>query len=422
MSYQQVEEAISHFLDLVPTPSSSVCVALSGGMDSVVLLHALTHSQTHFSVSACHVNHGLQSASGEWVGFCRDLCKQWQVPLRVESLSLGQPKREGIENLARQARYKALFEGMHAEAVLVTAHHRRDQVETGLMNFIRGGGVTGLAAMPALKSHAGQWHAGQWHARPLLKVPYESLKAYAAHYRLNWVEDESNQDVHLRRNWIRHQVLPSILQTWPEAEQSLAASIDYAQEAKGLMDELAALDLAECSHNYFMLDFNPVLGLSQARQKNLLRYWAARYDIRLNHKIYTWVSACLSNLNPMAKPKMQGAEGRLALFEFGCLYVFNHAPGAFEVEYAQFEPEAYFFHQTSLLTHQVAPRFFTENQQVRVRSLNSDDLMRATDVKALKKWFKDNRVPSWNRTRWPLLEINGEVAAVLGFRTFDAFQ
>jgi tRNA(Ile)-lysidine synthase len=189
----------------------SVAVALSGGVDSVVLLHLLKDRP---GVSAIHVHHGLSSNADAWAAFCRRVCKQLQVPLSVRKVKVRRTGK-GLEAAAREARY-AVFKALDADCIAL-AHHLDDQAETVLMNLLRGAGVRGASGMQPLSRFEGKLLA-----RPLLNVSRESIVEYARLHHLEWIEDESNADETLTRNFIRRRVGPLLEQRFPQWKQSLA--------------------------------------------------------------------------------------------------------------------------------------------------------------------------------------------------------
>jgi tRNA(Ile)-lysidine synthase len=189
----------------------TVAVALSGGVDSVVLLHLL---KARKGVSALHVHHGLSRNANAWAAFCRKLCKDWGVALKVTKVTVT-PGGEGLEAAARAARYGA-FAKSPAE-VIALAHHLDDQAETVLMNLLRGAGMRGASGMRPLARFEGKLLA-----RPLLAVPREAILAYARAHGLSWIEDDSNADVALTRNFVRLRLGPLIETRFPAWKKSLA--------------------------------------------------------------------------------------------------------------------------------------------------------------------------------------------------------
>jgi tRNA(Ile)-lysidine synthase len=180
---------------------------------------------------------------------------------------------EGLEAAARRARYAALAELLGPGDFLLTAHQRDDQAETVLLQLMRGAGIAGLAAMPARAAFG----PGEL-VRPLLGFARAALLAYAREHRLDWIEDPSNADLRLRRNFLRAEILPRLQQHWPEANAMLVRSAGHAAEAQALLDDLARMDLAGCmpadDPRYpYALSVTVFAALPAARQRNLLRYW-----------------------------------------------------------------------------------------------------------------------------------------------------
>mgnify|MGYP003341777912 FL=1 len=135
----------------------SMTVALSGGVDSVVLLHLLHELQRkhHFTLKASHVHHGLSKNADKWVKFCEKLCEKLSVPLDVYYVKLPQKKLLGIEGEARRLRYEKLLQSK--SNLVVLAHHADDQAETFLLQLIRGAGVKGLSSMACFDESRKLW-------------------------------------------------------------------------------------------------------------------------------------------------------------------------------------------------------------------------------------------------------------------------
>lgn len=181
-------------------------------MDSVVLLHVL-HAQGH-ALSAIHVNHGLSRNAGAWEKFCAALCARLGVPLKIIRVRVNRSKH-GLEAAAREARHAAFRKAK--PGVLALAHHLDDQAETVLFNLLRGTGLEGASGMAADRME-GRMRI----LRPLLHVPRSVILAYAKARRLRWVEDESNADESLTRNFIRHRVGPLLESRFPRWRENLA--------------------------------------------------------------------------------------------------------------------------------------------------------------------------------------------------------
>ena len=264
-------------------------VGLSGGCDSVVLLHLLASLGLGPRLLALHVHHGLSPNADHWADFCTRLCGELNIPLRVIRVTVNAESGHGIEAAARHARYGAFSES-GCEAIFL-AHHQGDQAETLLFNLLRGSGVAGAAAMADERRH-GELRI----LRPLLPEPRASLLAYAKANGLAWINDESNSDTTFSRNFLRHEVLSVINQRFPAAEQNLAQAARHFAEATSLLDELAAADWQMASDGE-ALNLARLKTLTATRIKNLLRYrlrqlaWQAPVSARLEEFVRQLKSA-----------------------------------------------------------------------------------------------------------------------------------
>jgi len=216
-------------------PSARVAVALSGGVDSVVLLHRLKKEVP--GLTAIHVHHGLSPNADAWADFCRKLCKRWRLPLRVYRVSVSRKER-GLEAAAREARYSAF--GKAKADCIALAHNLDDQAETVLMNLLRGAGPRGASGM-AERSRLG----GKALWRPLLDTSRKEILAYARAHRLEWVEDESNADESLTRNFVRRRVGPLLEEKFPQWKASLARAARHFARHEAGREELLRRFLRE---------------------------------------------------------------------------------------------------------------------------------------------------------------------------------
>ncbi len=249
-------------------------IAFSGGLDSCVLLHGLCQSRDalEWRLHALHVDHGLHVHSADWAKQAQQTCERLSVPCTVERVQVTQAGGHGVEAAARRARYAALARHVGPGEVLLTAHQADDQAETVLLQLLRGAGVHGLAAMPAIMP----FHAGRL-ARPLLDFTRVQLAAYAAQENLPWIEDTSNSDLRFSRNYLRHRVFPLLEAHWPGAARRMTRSAGVAAEAVELLDELAQSDWNGCHGTEpDALSVSALRRLPVPRCRNLLRYWLRR--------------------------------------------------------------------------------------------------------------------------------------------------
>jgi len=245
------------------------CVALSGGLDSTVLLHGLCELRGKHSaaphVRAIHVNHGLHPQAAEWATRCEQLCRDLDVPLQAEAVEVTRAVGLGLEAAARKARYEIFLKGMVRDERLLTAHHQDDQLETFLLRLMRGAGPHGLSGIAA-RSRFGPG----WLIRPLLELSRDTLREYASLAGLTWVDDPSNADTSFDRNYLRHVVVPLLRERWPGAGQTVSRAARLSAEAVDLLQILAEYDCRGLLHGH-AVDLVALRRLDPARQRNVMR-------------------------------------------------------------------------------------------------------------------------------------------------------
>lgn len=216
--------------------TNRVIVAISGGMDSVVLGHLF------LSIGQClemvHCNFMLRGAESDRdEAFVEQLANHWQIPLHKRSFdtrAYAEERRLSIQVAARQLRY-AYFEELRllqsqkgAVALIATAHHANDAVETLLMNLFRGTGIDGLRGIPVKNGAV---------IRPLLFAQRHEIVAYARQHQLSWVNDSSNEQEDYTRNYIRHTVLPAVEKQFPAVVQNIHDSMRVFRDVSTLYHE-----------------------------------------------------------------------------------------------------------------------------------------------------------------------------------------
>jgi tRNA(Ile)-lysidine synthase len=262
--------------------AAPVVIAFSGGRDSTTLLDLAVRLRTERvrgfgELVAVHVHHGMQKAADAWVEFCAYACTKLEVTLDVRRVTV-RPQARGPEAAAREARYAALLEAAdeHGARLILTAHHLDDRIETFLIQWLRGAGPDGLAAMPAVRAMESVRIV-----RPLLDVPRTEIEHYATLRGLSYVEDPSNVDVRLLRNSIRRAVVPALEIARPGMRKAAARSIDLVAEAAEVLREYGSADLAACSAGApaGMLRVDRLALLTPARQALVLRSWLTEHGL-----------------------------------------------------------------------------------------------------------------------------------------------
>jgi tRNA(Ile)-lysidine synthase len=292
-------------------PDVRVLVALSGGVDSTALLGALAASRLKpLRLRAAHVDHGIHPSSSGWSGHCSSFARALGIPLVVLSTKVSRAGGVSLEAAARDARYALLAQALEPGEYLLTAHHEDDQLETVLLQLFRGAGIAGLSAMPEISRFA----AG-WLVRPLLTIPRQELKGWVQDAGLTWVEDDTNADESLDRNYLRRQIVPLIRARWKGVASAVARSARHAAEGQRLLDMIALADVERAS-NGPDLSVPALRALQPDRRRNALRFWIIRSGARVPDS---------RRLEELAGPAIDARPDANPRVEWGTAVVRRHA-------------------------------------------------------------------------------------------------
>ncbi|MDY6978260.1 MAG: tRNA lysidine(34) synthetase TilS [Pseudomonadota bacterium] len=418
----------AHLLDqLTQMPAASrYRVAYSGGCDSHVLLQALAglREQLAAPLEAIHINHRLSDQADDWAEHCRRICAALELPLAEVTVHAHPRLGESPEAAAREARYNAWRELLQAGEGLLLAQHQDDQAETLLLQLLRGSGPKGLAAMPPVIDFA----AG-WLGRPLLGQSRAALRRYAREQGLEWIEDPSNFDTDLDRNYLRHELLPVLQARWPSASLTLSRAARHQAEAGQLLEELAAQDYILCqSEHAECLRLAPLQALSPARQRNLLRYWLASVR-QLPLPDSTHLNRILDEVlyaAPDAQPQVAwtGAQVRRYASELYALST-RPAPDCGDAGWHDWDPlrQPRLTLAGRVLEAEPAVGQGLSRQQVEAHGLQVGFRQGGEWCRPagrghrheLKKLLQEWRVPPWQRAEIPLIRIDEEIAQVVDY-------
>jgi tRNA(Ile)-lysidine synthase len=422
-------ERVANALRPVVPQERSILLGLSGGMDSVVLLHLLHTLAPRFSwqLSALHIHHGISPNADVWAKFCEELCARYGVPLIIEHVDIAPLRNEhGIEAAARKLRHAAF--SRQACDFVALAHHADDQAETLLLQLLRGAGIKGVAAMPLLKPATTLTHAT---LRPLLNISRDSLLEYAQKHELIWIEDESNADDYYPRNFLRKHILPKLEEKFPAYRDTLLRSAKHFADASVLLDELARQD----AHIWIKddpLDVTLLHQLSLNRSKNLLRYFLHASGAPIPQS---------SQLDDMLHQIMEARKDASVCVEFGHWQVRRYQNKVYalpalpdldshlklawheenELEWTALNKRLLFTKSTgqgiSLNKLQLAPvtfRFRSGQEKLRPHHNAS--------TRSLKNLLQEKQIPPWLRDRLPLMYCGDELVCVVGVAIAQEYQ
>ena len=392
---------------------AQLCVAFSGGADSMALLAALAALQSRcgFQLRALHINHRLQPQADAMAARALRAAKTLGVECEVVRAPVRVPRGASLEASARTVRYAALRARLAPGEWLLLAQHREDQFETVLLQLLRGAGVAGLAAMPM--------QAGPL-LRPLLPVSAAALRGYLRRRGILWHEDPSNADERFDRNYLRQRLTPLIEARWPGATQTVARSAALAAEAQTLLETLADRDL-RVARDGAALQVSVLRRLGAAECRNALRRWLALMALPLPDQ---------RRLQEIAGPVLRARHDAQPLVAWPGAEVRRHG----DLLYARATPAARAAAprpvrwdwrmqprvqlgaggSLSLVPDASGPLAVTAlpaQFSIRFR-VGGERLAREHGQQTLKRLLQEHRLPPWQRTAVPLLYAGRRLVAV----------
>lgn len=428
-----IHEAVEVVLRQYVSEQNHLVLALSGGVDSVVLLQILAQisKQFTFNLSAIHIEHGISPNTKQWSDFCQNYCDALGIPLTIFSLSIKKQAQVSLEAAAQQARY-AIFKEISADCI-VLAHHLDDQAETLQLQLLRGAGLRGLAGMPIMRllSPAGKIKL----LRPLLTVSRDTIQGYALQNKLMWITDESNDDTTYHRNFLRHQIFPLLEQRYPVYRETLARTSRHMGEAVQLLDSLAEND-SQLVMVAGEIHIERLRKLDFLRAKNLLRYIFSRRDIiqpstqKLEEILrQLWMAKSdnylyltfgefeirlyknLVRLLPKAKSKLPGSDQDQLFYWHGePNWVIEPLGGVIKWS----NSVGIGINAKKLMENSVAVRLRKGGERFQLNCKRPR--------RSLKKIFQEAEIPEWERNNLPLLLSGDQLVWVAGIGIDCGFQ
>lgn len=401
----------------LPAACPGACVwvvAYSGGMDSTALLHA-AHALGRAcgrTVHAVHVHHGLQPAADDFERHCVQVCAAWGVPLECVRRTVVAEPGQSLEAQARRARYQALRAQVPPGSAVLLGHHRDDQAETLLLQLLRGAGVAGTAGMPWRRD----WGEAQL-VRPLLEVGRAQIADYVRTQALPYVEDPSNCDERLERNYLRRTAWPVLQARWPGLSQTLARAARHHAHAARLLRERAEEDAGAAA----AMPVARLAGLSEDRRLNALRHWIMRQGFPPpgERRLRNWLHVALA----AAADRVPGDRyDAYALYRWrGQLHLVPQGPEApagrcwlWRQGAPLAIPELGLTLEWEALQAQLAERVESD---VEVRLRAGGERCRPCGRQhrhRLKKLLQEAGVPPWRRGRIPLIYQHAQLRLVWG--------
>ena len=388
-------------------------IALSGGLDSSVLLHALGKVQKEKSLKlrVVHVNHQLQAMAGDWAEFCKSQSALFNLECEISKVSIKQDSGDSIEASARFARYSVFADYMHENMCLLTAHHADDQLETFLLQLFRGAGPKGLSSMALQK----EFKQGK-HARPLLSLKRVQMKNYAVKNNITYIQDPSNDVNQFDRNFLRNEIIPKIKARYPNVQKAVGRSAEHVATEHFILDGL----LSEKLHGLLIgktVDLTEWNKLENNLKALLLRKWISDAKMQLpSTKILDDVLTQLKNAHGESKTKVSWANVEICAYSQKAFLLrkidevnYKNSSGTILENAQNFQlPEDY-----GQLSFESG---VSNSLKLRLAFRSGGEKLRLPGHKhhiSLKQLCQKNRVLPWMRSRIPLL-FDDEVLVAIG--------
>lgn len=394
-------------------------VGFSGGVDSTALLHLVNSWRKAQPdpppLTALHINHGLQASASEWENHCAWICRFLDIPFLALSAAV-EPAGKGSEAAAREARY-ALFEQQLEEGhVLFLGQHLDDQVETFFLRLLRGAGVDGLGAMPR------QRELGRGIlSRPLLDCTRAQLQHHVDSSGLRYIDDPSNEDTAIDRNFLRREVLPLLAKRWPGYRKTVIRASEHLAGAAVALEQ--ALDLPETC---FSVLGDPGLDLAFLQDADdqyaaqLIRAWLKRGGMQAPDS---------AQLQEFLRQLRKAARSGQPLLDTGSYCLQRYRDAIYLLPRRDSEPEEVLtlapgetrqiegVGEVSLQRCAGPGIWLAADEETEIRWRRGGERARSAGGRrsaSLKKWLQEEAIPPWWRERVPLLYLENQLLAVGG--------
>ncbi len=396
-------------------PSSVYIIAYSGGIDSQVLLHALSQQLDHKQCYAVHVHHGLSVEADNWLIHCQQTCQDWGIAIRSLEVRIDTKSGKSIEAMAREKRYQALQQIVKKGEYVLTAQHRDDQAETVLLQLFRGAGLNGLAAMPYIMPFA-KGHL----VRPLLSVSQQEIKDYAEYFALTWVEDKSNQDTRFDRNFLRQIIIPQLQQRWPQVNTCIARSATHLGQALSLQEQQVKEHYSVCQQGAENLSISKLKTFNVAQKIQIIRYWIQLQGVSLpDSKIMQQIVQQIASVRSDNLLQITWGNHELRKYQDN-LYLMQRLAvirKQWVIDWDACQTLALPDNLGLLQVHTKTGDTLQPLTHVTVRLRRGGEKCYYRNIhKSVKKWLQEQQIPPWQRERMPFIYYQQQLLQIGAYR------
>ena len=390
-------------------------VGYSGGLDSTVVLNRLAaYPSLRSKIHAVHVHHGLSPNADAWALHCEQVASALRLPYSVYHLALD--ASANLEERARDARYQIFESLLGPKDGLVLAHHQSDQCETLLLNLLRGAGVEGLSGMPDQRDCG----LGRL-LRPFLTHAKVEFQTYAESQQLIWIEDESNASLHWSRSYLRQEIIPRLERRWPAAREKISESAAHCRQAADNLKALASLEGVDIQAQCLTLTTEQTHDVQ--RLANLLRSWIKTQTHKTpSQAILSAIIQQLIKAKGDALPLVQHGHWQIRRYR-QTLYLLSNLPLPLtDCLWINF-PQPLVLSNGLVISAEAkfGGLSIPRGTQVEIRGRRGGErIYLQKQHKSLKNLFQEWAIPPWERDQVPLLYVNQQLLAVIGYAALDS--
>tara|TARA_Y100000389_G_scaffold181660_1_gene197519 strand:- start:11292 stop:12572 length:1281 start_codon:yes stop_codon:yes gene_type:complete len=394
---------------LIDTDKQNFIIGLSGGVDSMLLLHVVNEIKSHndFNIRAIHINHHISKNNNLMEQHCIDACNEYHTDLVIKNIT--EKKKNNIEEFLRNKRYNLIFDTMNKDEALLLGHHQNDQVETFFYRLFRGSSPKGLSLMKKIS-----YRNDKLLCRPFLSLGKENITKLSQYLNIKFIKDLSNDDMSFDRNYIRSQIIPPIVKRWDTLNNIMEHNIE-------LQDTYSKIVNDYCESIYNSIISNNTLCINSLKRKPIylygtfLKYWINKkiqYDLSKN-EIYNLIKLIQSNNNDYPKCELKN---KVSLIRYdNKLHIIklddNHLnePKSWDLQ------SDIKFGYTTITLNELKDKGLYEKLYNKapfiLKSVTGNEkiMLNSNYYQDLKKIFQNKSIPTWEREKFVLFFSNHEL-------------
>lgn len=393
-------------------------VGVSGGVDSIVLSHALSQlrSMYPFDLTFIYVDHQLHPESKKWAYTVKRLAKKLSTEYIYEKITIDHDLKLGTEGAARKNRYQAFQK--YQQDILVLAQHEDDQLETLLLQLARGAGSKGLSCMPEYHEDLRIW-------RPLLNVSKNLIHRYQQEHRLKFIEDSSNFDNKYDRNYLRNKVIPLIKKRFPQFARTSGRSVKHIADTYNHQNLMNAELYKNVLEGACQLNGQKLKKLSDYDMGNIIRFWLNEHQVLMpSIKVLKQIISQVKKIHSESNIKIKIDHFYICSFNQLLYLVKNNNAPFKKVIWSKQKKMTLDNNRMIIVRNETDQGIHQEILKKNIVEIDRPRNMSAKvkihpqqPARTLQYIFQQNKIPPWERKNYPIVYLKNKVVSIPGIAT-----